>query len=77
MPALALLAILGTTVAILLVLFWHESALQRNQLLRDVQTLEVTLTRELLADQQFVDRLAFELLERKDTNAYFLLQAEE
>jgi two-component system, LuxR family, sensor histidine kinase DctS len=76
-PALALLAILGTTVAILLVLFWHESALQRNQLMRDVQTIEVTLTRELLADQQFVDRLAFELAERKDANAYFALQAEE
>jgi C4-dicarboxylate-specific signal transduction histidine kinase len=76
-PALALLAILGTTAAILMVLFWHESALQRNQLMHDVQTLEVTLTRELLADQQFVDRLAFELLERKDANAYFALQAEE
>jgi C4-dicarboxylate-specific signal transduction histidine kinase len=76
-PALALLAILGTTVAILLVLFWHESALQRNQLMRDVQTIEVTLTRELLADQQFLDRLAFELAERKDANAYFALQAEE
>jgi len=76
-PALALLAILGTTVAILLMLFWHESALQRNQLMRDVQTIEVTLTRELLADQQFVDRLAFELAERRDANAYFTLQAEE
>jgi C4-dicarboxylate-specific signal transduction histidine kinase len=76
-PAMALLAILGTTAAILMVLFWHESALQRNQLMHDVQALEVTLTRELLADQQFVDRLAFELLERKDANAYFALQAEE
>jgi two-component system, LuxR family, sensor histidine kinase DctS len=76
-PALALLAILGTTAVILMVLFWHEGALQRNQLMHDVQTLEVTLTRELLADQQFVDRLAFELLERKDANAYFALQAEE
>jgi C4-dicarboxylate-specific signal transduction histidine kinase len=76
-PALSLLAILGTTAAILMVLFWHEGALQRNQLMRDVQTIEVTLTRELLADQQFVDRLAFELADRKDANAYFALQAEE
>jgi C4-dicarboxylate-specific signal transduction histidine kinase len=76
-PALSLLAILGTTAAILQALFWHEGALQRNQLMRDVQTIEVNLTRELLADQQFVDRLAFELAERKDANAYFALQAEE
>ncbi len=77
LPALAVLAFLGTTIAILLVLFWHEAALQRNQLMRDVHTMEVTLTRELLADQQFADRLAFELGDRKDANAYFALQAEE
>jgi two-component system, LuxR family, sensor histidine kinase DctS len=76
-PTFALLAILGATVAILWVLFWHESALQRNHLLRDVQSMEVTLTRELLADQQFADRLAFELSDRPDKNAYFRLQSEE
>jgi C4-dicarboxylate-specific signal transduction histidine kinase len=76
-PILTLLAILGATVAILWVLFWHESALQRNNLLRDVQTMEVTLTRELLADQQFADRLAFELADRSDQDAYFRLQSEE
>jgi two-component system, LuxR family, sensor histidine kinase DctS len=76
-PTIALLVFLGATVAILWVLFWHESALQRNQLLRDVQAMEVTLTRELLADQQFTDRLAFELGDRKDANAYFSLQTEE
>ncbi len=76
-PALALLAILAVTVTILLVLFRHENALQRNQLMRDMQSIEVSVTRELLADQQFVDRLAFELAERRDANAYFVLQAEE
>jgi C4-dicarboxylate-specific signal transduction histidine kinase len=76
-PVIALLTFLGATIAILWVLFWHEGALQRNQLLRDVQAMEVTLTRELLADQQFTDRLAFELADRKDANAYFSLQTEE
>jgi hypothetical protein len=76
-PTIALLVFLGATVAILWILFWHEAALQRNHLLRDVQAMEVTLTRELLADQQFADRLAFELADRKDANAYFALQTEE
>jgi two-component system, LuxR family, sensor histidine kinase DctS len=76
-PTIALLVFLGATVAILWILFWHEAALQRNHLLRDVQAMEVTLTRELLADQQFADRLAFELADRKEANAYFALQAEE
>ena len=77
MPTLSLLAFLGATVAVLWILFWHEAALQRNQLLRDVQAMEVTLTRELLADQQFIDRLAFELAGRQAASAYFSLQAED
>ena len=76
-PILALLAFLGATLAIMWILFGRESALQRNQLMRDIETMEITLTRELLADQQFIDRLAFELTNRLDAEAYFQLQTEE
>lgn len=77
MPLFTLLIFLGATMALLWILFWHEAELQRNNLLRDVQSMEVTLTRELLADQQFADRLAFELSLRSDGDAYFLQRSEE
>lgn len=49
--------------ALLLILYRHDAELQKSQLLRDIQGVEVNLTRELLDDQQFLEELARELLE--------------
>lgn len=54
---------LGFLTALLWILYRHDAELQRSQLLRDIQGVEVNLTRELLDDQKFVDELARALLE--------------
>ncbi|MDX2217758.1 MAG: ATP-binding protein [Burkholderiales bacterium] len=54
---------LAFVIALLWILYRHDAELQRSQLLRDIQGVEVNLTRELLDDQKFLDGLARELLE--------------
>ncbi|HEY4371316.1 MAG TPA: ATP-binding protein [Burkholderiales bacterium] len=54
--ALALFAL--AVLALLWLIYRHETELQRNTLRQDLQTAEIALTRKLLAHQEFSDRLA-------------------
>jgi len=55
----AVLALFALTVlALLWLIYRHETELQRNTLRQDLQSAEIALTRKLLAHQEFSDRLA-------------------
>lgn len=61
LPWLTAALFLAFLAALLWILYRHDAELQRSQLLRDIQGVEVNLTRELLEDQKFLDDLAREL----------------
>lgn len=63
--------------ALLWILYRHDAELQRNHLLRDIQGVEVNLTRELLNDQKFLDELARELADNGMKEASFRAQTED
>ncbi|HEX4325765.1 MAG TPA: histidine kinase dimerization/phospho-acceptor domain-containing protein, partial [Burkholderiales bacterium] len=55
----AVLALFALAVlAVLWLIYRHETELQRNTLRQDLQSAEIALTRKLLAHQEFSDRLA-------------------
>jgi C4-dicarboxylate-specific signal transduction histidine kinase len=63
--------------ALLWILYRHDAELQRNHLLRDIQGVEVNLTRELLDDQKFLEELAREMIESGMKEDSFRAQTED
>ena len=57
-PGVGLGLFVLVVVSLLWILHQHEVEVQRNNLMRDIQRVEVDLSRELIADQEFMDQLA-------------------
>lgn len=77
LPGALVLLFLSTILLLLWALYRHDTDMQRGQMLRDIQAVEVNITRELLDDQQFLDQLAREVTEQGLDEAAFRARTED
>lgn len=77
LPGVMVALFLCVMILLLWMLYRHDAEVQRGRLLRDIQTVEVNLTRELLDDQQFVDQLARELVDQNLDEVAFRARTED
>lgn len=73
--------LIGLFPCVILLLLWmlynHEAEVQRGNLLRDIQGIEINLTRELLDDQQFLEQLARDIADQGLTEDAFKARVED
>jgi two-component system, LuxR family, sensor histidine kinase DctS len=58
LPSVALALLVAALVGLVLMVNWYETVSARNEFAREVQWVESAIVRRMLADQEFIDRIA-------------------